>query len=277
MASIAMIGWHRLYARKRFMIKNEIFGENTEQDCIHYLANAGIMIKSKGKKILIDALNKKLSPFCQIDPDAREKILNLNAPYDSIDLMLFTHHHSDHFDVDTVASFCRKFPNIPVCSTHAVIDQLKQLCPQSELVAFAPSLYHNEPRTIAGVSLEAISLLHAGKDYKDIENLAFILYLGRVFVHTGDAEASSHNLNVLRTFAPESCVFCAPFPYLTHKGAFGRVRERFTPELFYLMHFPEKNEEGNQWIRRACTALAHCQGEGGVIVLAAKEKRDTFF
>jgi glyoxylase-like metal-dependent hydrolase (beta-lactamase superfamily II) len=65
---------------------------------ITFLANEGVMLSSGGKKVLIDALFLKYETGYAVPADSTLSALaKARPPFDSVDLILVTHRHGDHF------------------------------------------------------------------------------------------------------------------------------------------------------------------------------------
>ena len=70
------------------------------------VANAGILLSFRGRKLLIDGLFRaEDTPFSCIPAKTLEKLLNGYPPYDDIDYLLFTHYHTDHFSPEITRSY----------------------------------------------------------------------------------------------------------------------------------------------------------------------------
>ena len=61
---------------------------------IRRTANAGVLIKMDGVSILLDGVCQEVSPYLATPPEEKKYLLE-NTP----DLLVFTHEHSDHFDL----------------------------------------------------------------------------------------------------------------------------------------------------------------------------------
>ena len=168
-------------------------------DRIHYVCNAGVLVESGGRKVLVDGLiNHGHKIFDKFSPQIEAKIIRGEPPFDGLDLVLVTHFHSDHFDRHVMAGFCRSNPQVPVAGSPQVMALLRPELPVgANLVELNPPRYEYERLELNGVDFSAVSLLHSGKEYEDAINLAYVLRLGKTFVHTGDAVNSRRNIEAL--------------------------------------------------------------------------------
>ncbi|TFG76458.1 MAG: MBL fold metallo-hydrolase, partial [Chrysiogenales bacterium] len=76
-----------------------------------YVANMGVMVSSGDFKVLIDGLFDKPSQYYRVpSPDTLKAVMKGEAPFDGIDLVLFTHKHSDHFDAALAVRYMEARP-----------------------------------------------------------------------------------------------------------------------------------------------------------------------
>src|ERR671910_609429 len=65
---------------------------------VTFLANEGVMLAADGKKVLIDALFLKYERSYAVPADSTLAALQrARPPFDSVDIVLVTHRHGDHF------------------------------------------------------------------------------------------------------------------------------------------------------------------------------------
>lgn len=219
---------------------------------VTYVANAGVLLILEDKKILIDALcNSRLPVYKNIPSDIYNQIIKGTAPYDNIDLMLITHKHSDHYDRDMVSEFLEHNNNTIVISTDDVISELKTDNPenrQHRLVAVSPPLYGKERITVKGINIEAVSMTHDGKEFFDVNNLAFIIEYGKTLMHIGDAAPTKVNYQSLVLTQKKCDLLIANFPYVGLPSARQLVKEYINPKQIAAVHLPVKEQDSFGWI-----------------------------
>jgi L-ascorbate metabolism protein UlaG (beta-lactamase superfamily)/alpha/beta superfamily hydrolase len=164
-----------------------------------FINTAGFMLKSGDYKVLIDGLFDGVpSRYKPPTIFLQEAIAGL-PPYDGIDLLLFTHDHSDHFSSRLVLQFLLNNPETVLASTPDVVDALLRLDEDLQERLTAVQLGAGDTLEIeaAGISLEAIPISHGIPDYL---NLGFIIDLpgGRVF-HSGDLAVEHNSLSELQS------------------------------------------------------------------------------
>jgi L-ascorbate metabolism protein UlaG (beta-lactamase superfamily) len=157
---------------------------------ITYVFNAGFLISSGGKKILVDALFDHCS-YGPCSPSRIRLLENGLPPFDNIDLILATHDHYDHFDPLMVGKHLENDPQAVFVSTEDVVSMLRSDFPGFDGVqerVKAIQLTYGESAQVAlnGIELEIVRLPHSGAN-----NLGFLIHLagGRVF-HAGDSEGT---------------------------------------------------------------------------------------
>lgn len=93
-----------LLAATRGNSKNMMDGETQSQNdvTITYLQNDGVLISDGTHKVLIDAIFNFASGWINLNAAEAAKIINAQAPYDDIDLVLITHNHGDHYSPGAV-------------------------------------------------------------------------------------------------------------------------------------------------------------------------------
>jgi metal-dependent hydrolase (beta-lactamase superfamily II) len=80
---------------------------------VTYIANAGFLIESSGKQIIIDALFKQGWDNYLIPEDSIvTNIITQQPPFNNSNLMLITHDHADHFNASMVVACLINNPEI---------------------------------------------------------------------------------------------------------------------------------------------------------------------
>jgi len=162
-----------------------------------YLGNEGILIKKGKTKILFDPFFHNDYGVYQLVPDdIKRAILNGQAPYDQISLLLISHAHEDHFSVDIVLSYLAKHPNVVLIAPEQAIEQLEALglakSIRSRIVEI--NLEYGEDAKqvkVSGLNVEAIRIAHAGwPARKEVQNLVYRVTLENelTVMHMGDAD-----------------------------------------------------------------------------------------
>ena len=221
---------------------------------ITYLSNAGVLLELGNKKILIDSLCDSTVPIYKTIPDEiRDQILSGTPPYDHIDLMLFTHHHADHFNPQTTAEFMKRRKHAVLVSTGETIKRLKkqaQDLDESRLIA--PNLQVGERVSFEsnGINLQVISMIHDGKDYRDVENFAYLIEVEGVRIfHVGDAKPMAENYEHLNLVEQSIDLLLAPFPYVGIPSGQLVIQDQIKPKKIAAIHLPYEDKDQFNWIK----------------------------
>ena len=86
---------------------------------------------------------------------------------------------------------------------------------------------------------------HAGPQYADILNLAFIVEGSHSIIFAGDAAFSEENMERLAELCPCPALLVIPFPWFSVKTACQRMRHILRPSRVLITHLP--CEEGDRW------------------------------
>jgi L-ascorbate metabolism protein UlaG (beta-lactamase superfamily) len=149
----------------------------------------GFLISHGGQNILIDAL---IAEDLVVDPLITETLLAAQPPVQSVDLMLITHIHDDHYAPNSVLEFLRNHPETEVISTSQVVADLLPLLEEDDplrdrIQAVEFDEGEETGLTVNQIRLTVFDLPHPGST--TIENHGFMLHLGNLLLlHTGDLD-----------------------------------------------------------------------------------------
>ena len=171
--------------------------EQGKRGRVTYLGNEGLMVQRGAHKILFDPFFHNDFGFYQKVPDAiKQALMNNEAPYDDVNVLIISHAHGDHFAADEVLTYLQRYPKRTLVAPQQAIDQLNALrgadSVQNQLVpvalAFGQAPWSGE---IDGLYLDAVRIPHAGwPGRKDVQNLVFRVRLAAdaTVMHMGDAD-----------------------------------------------------------------------------------------
>ncbi|MDF2656114.1 MAG: hypothetical protein K0R19_2588 [Bacillota bacterium] len=260
-----------------------------------YVANAGVLLNLQGKKILIDGLCREGFDLYPPTPGKiAEDIVSGVPPYDEIDLMLFTHHHGDHFDPELVAKYVRNGGTATIVSTEKAIAAIRERL-QTEQEAADPDLqpervaavdlqpervvadHDLQPEwegqlisldlgpgdrkvlNLSGIEVEAISMTHFGKEYETVRNLAFLIKGNLQILHVGDGAAEPENYEGMQFGAEDLDHMIVPFPYVSLPASRKLVEEWVRPKRIIALHLPQKEKDVYGWIASAKKSAARAE------------------
>ncbi len=166
---------------------------------ITFLANEGVMLAADGRTVLIDALFVKYKDGFATPADSTRSALHAAlTPFDSVDLVLVTHRHGDHFHPAPVAAHLRANPRATLLTSRQVVDSLLGFGPARALAGdrllgrtVAPGTRRRD--VIRGITVELLGLPH-----HDLAHLGFIVELGgRRVLHVGDTDGGAATIEAL--------------------------------------------------------------------------------
>ena len=192
--------------------------------------NAGFAVETGGVKLLIDALLTQ-----SIEPEVQEAMRAAVPPFDA-DIVLITHHHSDHFNVTIVVANLQANPDAIVVSTRAVIDRIVQAWPEVD----PGRLIAVELAEKASTAVEALGLRVGVYEFPHgVPNVGFLFSLGPWTVfHPGDVtDTQAREWFVHYTLVDEGIdIALVPWFLLTQPQFHGALRDGLRAGLYVPMH-----------------------------------------
>ncbi len=163
---------------------------------VTYVGNAGFLLNIGDKKILIDALFKGFDGNYIMPQEVQDKLISAQAPFDDVDLVLVTHAHGDHIDLDMVRQHLKNNPKAIFASTQQLVDVL--IDSTDRWIGFSPTIEEPESKVISGISVEAFYLPH-GTDARII-NIGFLISVNGITIfQTGDADFDQFTFDEFRS------------------------------------------------------------------------------
>jgi len=163
---------------------------------VTYVGNAGFLLIIGDKKILIDALFKGFEGNYQLPQEVQDKLTLAQAPFDDVDLILVTHAHGDHVDLEMVRQHMQNNPVAIFVSTQQLVDALKDST--DRCIGFNPTKEKPEHKVINDINIEAFYLPH-GPDARIINIGLLISVNGITIFQTGDADFDQFTFEEFRS------------------------------------------------------------------------------
>jgi|WetSurMetagenome_2_1015567.scaffolds.fasta_scaffold71520_2 L-ascorbate metabolism protein UlaG (beta-lactamase superfamily) len=169
----------------------------TEKVEIIFISNSGFLLYSGNEKFLIDGIYSVGSGIFTVpSDDILNKERNAITPFDSVNMLLVSHYHSDHINPDYVIDhMINDGPSVLVSTTQ--VKSLLENNPNFDLVkdninSIVPPSGTKIDTTIKDVRLKIMSLRHNNDSKNEHQNLGFIIKTNqfRIF-HPGDAQADN--------------------------------------------------------------------------------------
>ena len=163
---------------------------------VTYVGNAGFLLNIGDKKILIDALFKGFEGNYELPQQVQDKLTLAQVPFDDVDLILVTHAHGDHVNLDMVRQHLQNNPKAILASTQQLVDALNDST--DRCIGFNPTKEKSESKLINDISIETFYLPH-GPDSRII-NIGFLISVnGIIIFQTGDADFDQFTFKEFRS------------------------------------------------------------------------------
>jgi len=101
---------------------------------------------------------------------------------------------------------------------------------------------------VKGVEITAISMIHEGEDYGDVEHLAFLIEYGYKLLHLGDTAPVKDNFESLYIKQYKIDYLIANFPYVSIPRAREIIKNYTNTEKILVVHLPYKELDRFHWI-----------------------------
>jgi L-ascorbate metabolism protein UlaG (beta-lactamase superfamily) len=218
---------------------------------ITYVANEGVLLASGDKQVLIDGLHRNeraFSHYAFLPTAEREKIETAQAPFDKIDLLLFSHRHYDHFHAEAAGLHLQHNPNTLLVSSQQIVSDIEQqfknyAAIKSRVLSATPPLKERVAMKAAGIEFELLGVGH-GSDERNraIQNLGHVIKLGgKKLLHVGDAELDKEIFAHFKLNEAGIDIALLPFWLLTGKDGPAIVREHIKPKHIIAVHVETLN------------------------------------
>ena len=225
---------------------------------ITFLANEGVLLSSGDKQVLIDALFQKYETGYALPADStRAALEQARPPFDSVELVLVTHRHGDHFHPAPVIAHLLANPGATLLTSAQVIDSLRgrlRSHPRLEqrILARTTSPGTKQRMVVNGITVELLGLPHGGRQRRVVEHLGYIVDLGgRRILHVGDTDVSEESFAPFRLDTARIDVALLPLWMVTSTEG-QRVIERFIrPRQVVAFHVGDEDmESASRSVRR---------------------------
>jgi L-ascorbate metabolism protein UlaG (beta-lactamase superfamily) len=158
---------------------------------ITFINNAGFLITVGDKKILIDALYDTNNPNIDPPKEVIQRIVNAEAPFDNIDVVIATHSHTDHFSADLVRDYLRNNELAVFVSSPDAVRKIKQMGDEFDERLISVDLKRGESShlSVKGIDLDCLYITHGSPS---ILNIGVVITIDDyTFFHSGDMSIDS--------------------------------------------------------------------------------------
>jgi len=171
--------------------------ENHATGEVTYLGNTGLMVSHGEQQVMFDPFfHNHYNNYQLVPAEIRTAIFTDKAPFDSIEMILISHAHGDHFDVKDVIKYLKAHPETQLLAPTQAVNQLKNnegfdaILKQIKAIDL---VYGDQPIEInfEKIKVEVVRIPHAGwPERADVSNLVYRVTLNDdvTVMHMGDAD-----------------------------------------------------------------------------------------
>ena len=176
-------------------------------------ANAGVLLRLDGHKILLDGVCREVAPYLATPPELQASVLGENP-----DVVAFTHAHADHYDPGFVSAYLKNAAG-PIMGPADI--------PFST----------QEPIRVGDVTIIPVDSHHMGKA-EPMGHRSYIIRGSKCIWFMGDA-SPLHWLE--RTDLPKPDVLLAPYGFVIGRG--WEITRSLDPSMLLLLHLPNRRDD----------------------------------
>ena len=169
---------------------------------IKYLANEGVLISAGNSRVIVDGIFKKEFDYLDVLPNEElAKIENATSPYTSIEIILVTHVHGDHFNAQLVGGHLLNNTNCKFLGPNETVSKFKSDFANfnqisNRVTAITPDYFESQKVSFNNIEIKVIRFKHFGNSpWKEAENVAYLISIdGRKILHLGDSKIDALSL-----------------------------------------------------------------------------------
>jgi len=219
---------------------------------IRYIGTDGFLIQAGGRSVLVDGLVQNPWGYTNTPERALASMKARKAPFEKLDLLLFSHAHRDHFEPRMTLDVMAAHAEAALVGDGLVEKELRETGPE-EAKTLGPRLKvpgtgfgQRTDLAVNGIPLTVLGVNHADREPGYL-TLGYIMDLGpfRIY-HQGDIYPDA-NLAFLASIPWEEMridiAFFDPF-FLQNEAARKLLVERIRPSAVILMHMRDSEGAG---------------------------------
>ncbi len=218
----------------------------------------GTLINFNNKNILIDSIiSPNILPYPTVNKDILMNMVQKNTPFESIDLILITHEHKEHFQPDLVCQILSACLEATLIAPKAVIAEMrKSKYFKKRFITQLISIDLDDNKSIdlsiKNIKMIITRLMHDDQSkYKHVQNIAFLIYLGEHrILHVGDSLPDISIFRESELINKDVTCLIVPFIFLiTESGV--EVISSINPRYLLATHFPLSEYDTNKRFENA--------------------------
>ena len=191
---------------------------SNDQTTVTYVGNSGFLVTIGDKKVLIDGILAGFPSEYSLPAEVTDLLYNSKPPFDKIDLILATHAHDDHFDVDQVTAYLAGNPETVFISTQEAADMtlLLDSTLSGQVIAVPLKSGESQELEVNGIQIKTYDISHGyGPGGETYPNLGFLVSVNGVKVfHAGDMDSGTVTAGYLQMLGlPDEQIDIAFMPH----------------------------------------------------------------
>ena len=215
------------------------------------VANAGVLLQYAGCTLLLDGIyGREGHPFSGLEPKTWQAMLQGDPPFESVDYLLFSHAHPDHFSPAMAREFLehRHVKGVFLPEGHTVaksgfLEFLKQrgipcalLSPQTDRAD-----YRIEPK----ITVRGLSTHHLDKQFQSVHHTCYLITFGeKRILLTADVDYTQETFASIRELSLRA-VFVNPLFFgVLRRGKF--FHGELNTESICVYHVPFSGDDQMQ-------------------------------
>ncbi len=235
-----------------FEIVDSPGGAQVQTAVIRYIGNDVFLIEAGSKAVLVDGLVRNPWGYVNTPERALALMKAAQAPFERIDLLLFSHAHRDHFEPAMALDVLSAQPQAVLVGDGLVTNELKTAGPDafktldSRIKTADIKMGERTSLPVAGIPLTMIGVNHGSAD-RPYLTLGYIMEMGGFKIyHQGDVDPTS-SMPFLAPVPWEKMkidiVFLSP-SFFQNEEAKRIVLDRIKPSAVILMHMMDDEVDG---------------------------------
>lgn len=223
--------------------------DSTVSAAVTYLGNTGLMVSQGEQQILFDPFfHNHYNQYQLVPEDIRTAIFTDQAPYDSIEMILISHAHGDHFDANDVVDYLQQHAKTQLIAPTQAVEQLQAISDFEQVqkqISGISLVYGEAPVTLdfKAIKVEAVRIPHAGWPGRaDVSNLVYRVTLNDAVtvMHMGDADPNDLHFKPWAEHWQKQVTDGAfpPYWFLTNQAGKNILTERINAKQYTGVHVP---------------------------------------
>jgi len=216
---------------------------------VRALANEGFLLRFEDDVVAIDAfVAEPYVGYAALSGEALEALVTGTGPFASLDVVLASHYHRDHFQAEPAQRFLAARPECIFASSPQVIDALwnaeteaTEGVREDMIRDFLPKPKKEDLLEVGNIRIEILRLSHGTGRFASVQNLGHVITVGGVTaLHIGDAAMVPENFAAYCLPQRGIDVAFVPYWYFDDTTGLRIIDEHFRPAKLVACHIPPR-------------------------------------